>query len=232
MGLVALWHVESSQTRDWTRVPCIDRQIPIHCTTREVFIPVYFLENQIRAFSKSCAWIFPLYLLRMNYCINHTQSLEEKVCNFLQQSFSYGDHIPLRIVKCTWKSWPLKFEASLVAQMVKNPPAVWETWVWSLGWGDPLEKGMATHSSILAWRIPWTQEPGKVQSMGSQRVRHDWTTNTFTFKFEKCWCGDRTGVRRGKTGIRKTNLEPVSIVTHKVKRTWTKVIQKRKKWMQ
>ena len=46
--------------------------------------------------------------------------------------------------------------ASLVAQLVKNPPTMWETWVWSLGWEDPLEKGKATHSSILAWRIPWT----------------------------------------------------------------------------
>ena len=62
--------------------------------------------------------------------------------------------------------------ASLVAQMVKNPPAVQETQVQSLAWEDPLEKGMATHSSILAWRFPWTEEPGGLQSMGSQRVRH------------------------------------------------------------
>ena len=59
-------------------------------------------------------------------------------------------------------------KASLVFQLVKNPPAMWETWVRSLGWEDPLEEGMATHSSILAWRTPWT-----VQSMGSQRVGHD-----------------------------------------------------------
>ena len=57
-----------------------------------------------------------------------------------------------------------------MAQMVKNPPAVQETWVRSLGWEDPLEKGLATHSNILAWRIPWTEEPGWVQFMGSQRV--------------------------------------------------------------
>ena len=60
-----------------------------------------------------------------------------------------------------------------MAQIVKNPPAMWETWVQSLGCKDPLEEGMATHSSILAWRIPWTEEPGRLQSMGSQRVRHD-----------------------------------------------------------
>ena len=71
--------------------------------------------------------------------------------------------------------------SSLVAQLVKNPPAVRETWVLSLGQQDPLEKGMAIHSSILAWRIPWTEEPSGLQSMGSQRVGHDWSTNTFTF---------------------------------------------------
>ena len=54
--------------------------------------------------------------------------------------------------------------------MVNNPPAMQETWVGSLGWEDPLEKGMATHSSILAWRITWTEEPGVLQSIGSQRV--------------------------------------------------------------
>ena len=65
------------------------------------------------------------------------------------------------------------YGASLVAQMVKNLPAMWETRVRSLGWDDPLEKGMATHSSILAGRIPWTEEPGGLQSMLSQRVGHD-----------------------------------------------------------
>ena len=58
--------------------------------------------------------------------------------------------------------------ASLVAQMVKNPFATRETWVQSLAWDDPLEEGMATHSSILAWRIPWTEEPGRLRSMRSQ----------------------------------------------------------------
>ena len=57
--------------------------------------------------------------------------------------------------------------------MVKNLPAMWVTWVQSLSWEDPLEKGMATHSSILAWRIPWPEEPGRLQSMESQRVDHD-----------------------------------------------------------
>ena len=62
---------------------------------------------------------------------------------------------------------------SPVAEMVKSLTAIQETWVRSLGWEDPLEKGMATHSSILAWRISWTEEPGRLQSTGSQRVGHD-----------------------------------------------------------
>ena len=57
--------------------------------------------------------------------------------------------------------------------MVKNPHVMRETHVWSLGWEDPLEEGMATHSSILAWRISWTEEPGGLQSMGSERTGHD-----------------------------------------------------------
>ena len=60
-----------------------------------------------------------------------------------------------------------------MAQTVKNLPAMQETWVRNLGWEDPLEKEMATHSSILAWGIPWTEEPGWLQSMGLQRVEHD-----------------------------------------------------------
>ena len=59
----------------------------------------------------------------------------------------------------------------------KRLPAVRETRVWSLGWEDPLEKEMATHSSNLAWKIPWTEEPNRLQSMGWQRVKHDWATS-------------------------------------------------------
>ena len=72
------------------------------------------------------------------------------------------------------------FRASLVAQMAKNLPAMQETRVWCLGQEDTLEKGMATHYSILAWRIPWTEKFGGLQSTGLQRVEHDWATKTFT----------------------------------------------------
>ena len=78
-----------------------------------------------------------------------------------------------------WWKRPVK-TASLVAQMIKNLPAMQETQVQFLGWKDPLEMGMAIHFSILAWRIPWTEEPGRLQSMGSPRVRHHWVTNTHT----------------------------------------------------
>ena len=73
------------------------------------------------------------------------------------------------------------FNSYLVAQTVKHLPAVQETQVWSLGREDPLEKEMAPHSSTLAWKIPWMEAPGRLQSMGSQRVEHDWATSLFTF---------------------------------------------------
>ena len=84
-----------------------------------------------------------------------------------------------------WSKW-----TSLVAQMVKRLPTMWDTWVQTLGWEDLLEKEMAPHSSILAWKIPWTEEPGSLQSMGSQRVRHDWATSlsfTTIWSTLKCW---------------------------------------------
>ena len=76
-----------------------------------------------------------------------------------------------------------------IVQSVKNLPAMEETWVWSLGREDSLEKEIATHSSILAWKIPRTEEPGGLQSMGSQRVRHDWATNA---SLHLCHRGSKT----------------------------------------
>ena len=74
----------------------------------------------------------------------------------------------------------MRARASLLIQTVKTLPAIQETWVRSLVLEDSLEKGMATYSSILAWRMPWTEDPGRLQSTGSQRIRHDWATNTHT----------------------------------------------------
>ena len=71
------------------------------------------------------------------------------------------------------KLFSIYYGVRVLAQRVKHLPAKQETWVRSLGQEDPLEKEMATHSSILAWKIPWTEKPGRLQSVGSQRVRHD-----------------------------------------------------------
>ena len=76
------------------------------------------------------------------------------------------------VLNCSILVW----RASVMTQQVKSPPTVQETQVQSLVWEDPLEKEMATHSSTLAWEVPWTEEPGGLQSVGSQRVRHDWMT--------------------------------------------------------
>ena len=96
--------------------------------------------------------------------------------------------------------------ASLVAQSVKNPTSVWEPQVWFLGQEDPLEKEMATHSSILAWRIPWREEPGRLQSMRVARLRHDlatkppppplWVELCFSAPPKMCWSLSRHYFRR------------------------------------
>ena len=103
--------------------------------------------------------------------------------NFGQPILLWTDCVPFhKIIESaltpTWghlKAKPLG--GSLVAQMIKHLPTMQETWVQSLGWEDLLEEEMATHSSILAWKIPWMEKPGRLQSMGSQRVRHDWETS-------------------------------------------------------
>ena len=74
----------------------------------------------------------------------------------------------------------------LVPQTVKNLPAMQEIWVWPLGQENPLEKETATHSSVPAWKIPWTEEPGGLQSMGLQRTEHNWATNTHNPHYREC----------------------------------------------
>ena len=96
----------------------------------------------------------------------------------------YGIYLSLSELLC------LVYGAPLVGQMVKSLPAMQETWVLSLGWEDPLEKEMATHSSIHVWKITWTEEPSRLQ--GSKRVGHDWATNTSTlhsvYVYSICMC--------------------------------------------
>ena len=104
--------------------------------------------------------------------------IQEKTSPFLYRTKrSVGDFLLNKQSNSTFLTSEL---ASLVAQLVKSLPAMQETQDRSLGREDPLEKGMATHSSILAWRIPSTEKPGRLQAMGSQRVGHDCVTNTFT----------------------------------------------------
>ena len=111
-------------------------------------------------------WItvnFTVYRLLTHYLS------KERIQSFLSRPFIILFSSLLKNLEGGW--------ASLVAQRVKHLPAMWETWVRSLGWEDPLEMEMATHSSILAWRISWTEEPGRLQSTGLQSVGHCWATS-------------------------------------------------------
>ena len=96
--------------------------------------------------------------------------------------------------------------ASLVAQMVKNSPAMQEMWVRSLGWEDPLENRMATHSSILARKILWTEDPGRLQSMGLQRVRHSLATEYTHILYCLCWDSTSHGYHFVQTIIDLGNM--------------------------
>ena len=104
---------------------------------------------------------------------------DQSVC-FEIQSFGELLSLPQSGLACLSFGGLHLLRASLVAQMVKNLSAMWETWVQSLGWEDLLEEGMATHSSILAWKIWLTEEPGRLQSMGWQRVGHNRATKHST----------------------------------------------------
>ena len=125
-------------------------------------------------------------------CTDSSRYLDVSSSRWLCDSLPHLLQIFVQISPSQWSPfWPLHSVcictiqgASLVAWTVKNLPTMRETRIWFLGWGHPLEKGRATHSSILAWRIPWTEEHGGLQSMGLQRVGHDWVTNTFTFQPE------------------------------------------------
>ena len=94
----------------------------------------------------------------------------------------------MTILFCSWFLWD---RTSLVAQIVKRLPTMQETRVQSLGWEDLLEKEMATYSSTLAWKIPWTEEPGSLQSVGLQRFGHDWATSLYFFYGTKIWLKHR-----------------------------------------
>ena len=134
-----------------------------HVPHRSITARVY---SDLSEFSKPRSLLLPLTQIRPSALCIAPQSWGK----FFPVPLLAGSLVPLLLVLST--------RASLVAQTVKNPPAMQETGVQSLGREDSLEEGMTTHSSILAWRILWTEEPGDLQSMGSQRVRHEWMTPT------------------------------------------------------
>ena len=122
---------------------------------------------------------------------------------------------------------------SLVAQTVKHLPAMWETWVWSLVQEDPLEKEMATPSSTLAWKIPWMEEPGGLQSMGLQRVGYDWATSLHFVTREKLvsWSGCRLEKNfqmwnrmRGKYSLLQWEMLLEREVSSRENRCWTRIL--------
>ena len=120
---------------------------------------------------------YPFYFLTY-FCSLFEAILESSCLTFLRLALVYWECPKSRtVVKITDTLYLWSWWVSLVAQTVKNLPAMQQIWVQSLIWEDPLKKGMVTHSNILAWRIPWTEEPGGLQSMGLWRVRHNWATN-------------------------------------------------------
>ena len=108
------------------------------------------------------------YVLSLNLDSLREYKVFTSICNFPQHFLDTLKTDQLKIPRNLTTSFGKR--TSLVAQTVKLLPTMWETWVRSLGREDPLEKEMATRSSTLAWKIPWTEEPGRLQSMGSQRV--------------------------------------------------------------
>ena len=145
----------SSQPRDQTQVSCIAGSLCIMWATGKAqFTPKLFMKSLQLKRGK-------MFKLIMFAWVSVALQLPEHLVLFISLYFSHS------------KRWYLYYGFnSPVAQTVKNLPTMQETWVWSLGQEDPLEERMATHSSILAWEIPWTEKPGGLQSMGSQK---SWT---------------------------------------------------------
>ena len=146
----------SSWPRDRTQVSCIAGRFFTVWATREDLMMGWMIQIE--------HWFLILTLPLLSEAFSDSSVGKESACNAGDLSSipgsgrSAGEGL----------SYPFQYSwASPVAQLVKNPPAMWETWVWSLCWEDPLEKGKATHSSILVWRIPWT-----IESMRLQRAGH------------------------------------------------------------
>ena len=128
---------------------------------------LYLLYTLIKLFTQKLWAIKPRLWPRIKFSSRGQKSRRHNSTTTFQSQPQAATDLLSVFINLPFEDIPLW--ATLVAQLVKNPPAVRENWIRSLCWEDPLEKGMATHSSILAWRIPWT-----IQSMGSQRVEDDW----------------------------------------------------------
>ena len=161
-------------------VACLKLLVALVCQT---------LEGKVRA-SHFRHWCRVYGLLPWKYFNLQRSQSKTKCCGGQREQRACGTWLPWDVAELGFRIWfwrPSRLGslgASLVAQMVKNPPAVQETQVQSLSREDPLKEGMVTHSSILAWRSSWTEEPCGLQSTGSQRDGHNWATNTCTFSRE------------------------------------------------
>ena len=136
-----------------------------------------------------CVLHFERFFLKYFWICHRKGVIKER--NLILLSLYYVSSTTLDSLYMSWGSQlipnlclPLRLR--YVSQRLKRLPPMRETWVRSLGWEDPLEKEMATHSSILAWRSPWMEEPGRLQSTGSQRVGHDWATSSHLTEMEVC----------------------------------------------
>ena len=158
--------------------PAVKAQNPKHWTAREVPVIWFFTTYNSVKNTYSHPSIFISAASESVDSTNRRSKRSEKKPQQVPESKTWGCHSIYTVSGI--------IRTSLVAQRIKNLLALWETWVWFLDREDSLEKGMETLSSILAWRILWTEEPGGLQSMRSQRVGHDWVANIFTFTF-RCY---------------------------------------------
>ena len=149
----------------------------IHCHVMRPFVSSWWLSDWYSATSSRVISEF----VRNVGCQAPLQTYQIKICILTRSPSVSHDHESLKSAGVQAEYYLLLYGPNgIMAQMIKSLPAIQETWVQSLGWEDPLEEGMAIHSSILAWEIPWTEKPGGLQSLGSCRIRNDSATNTHT----------------------------------------------------
>ena len=136
-------------------------------------------------------------------CVYTHTKLRPTFCNSVDQTMKLKDACSLE--EKLWQTYTV-YRASLVAQMVKHLPTMQETHVRSLGQEHPLEKETATHSSTLAWKIPWTEEPGRIQSMGLQRVGHNWVTSLIQYIREQRHYFANKGLSSQSSGFSNSHI--------------------------